>query len=120
VREATEGWGADAVFECVGIERTVNQALYMARRGGRVQLVGISAATLANFPAWDVIVAELEIRGQFRYVNCYPPAMALVQSGAVDVASMITHRWALEEAAEAFAFVHEHRAEVIKGMIRVK
>jgi L-iditol 2-dehydrogenase len=120
VRQLTEGWGVDVVLECVGLEATINQALYMVRKGGRVQLVGMSAATLAAFPAWDVILAELEIHGQFRYVNCYPPALALVQSGAVDVASMITHRWPLEQAPEAFAFVHEHRAEVIKGMVRVR
>lgn len=111
--------GVDVVLECVGIEETVNQALYMVRKGGRVQLVGMSAGTLSGFPAWDFILAELEIHGQFRYVNCYPPAIALVQSGAVEVAGMVTHRWSLEEAPQAFAFVHENRAEVIKGMVRV-
>ena len=49
VRAATDGRGADVVFEVVGREATINQALDMTRRGGQLVLVGIP--DLARVPA---------------------------------------------------------------------
>ena len=41
VRALTGGRGGDAVFEVVGREATISQALDMTRRGGRLVLVGV-------------------------------------------------------------------------------
>ena len=51
VRELTEGRGADATFEVIGLEPTITQALDMTRRGGETILVGIPRLEVARtFP----------------------------------------------------------------------
>ena len=49
VRDATGGYGADVVFEVVGRETTISQALDMTRRGGQFVLVGLP--DLAHVPS---------------------------------------------------------------------
>ena len=37
-----------------------------------------------------------------RYANCYPAALDLVARGAVNVKSLVTHRYSLRESVKAF------------------
>ena len=44
---------------------------------------------------------ELTLTGVFRYANTWPKAIALVESGRVDLDSMVTATFPLERTAEA-------------------
>jgi len=52
-----------------------------------------------------------------RMKHTYPRAIELVSKGLVDVRSLVTHRFSLENAAEAFAVAQ--RREGIKVIIEV-
>ena len=65
------------------------------RRPGR-----LGAETMA-LPTQLIQNRELVLTGVFRYANTWPTAIALVESGRVDLDAMVTARFPLEKAAEA-------------------
>lgn len=110
--------GCDITFECVGTDGSTDDAIRLTRSGGRVVLV--SAPTFARSIDWTAImVQELRMEGSVYYNHAgdgqgtdgttFGQALVLIESGAVDVGWMVTHRFRLSGYAEAFESLH-HRA----------
>lgn len=93
----------DAVIECSGAPTAVTRALPRIRPRGGLALVGINPTGVASVDFWPAMERELSIHGVFRYAGMYPRAIALAASGLVDLKSVITHRFGLEETAAALA-----------------
>ncbi|MGC9318069.1 MAG: NAD(P)-dependent alcohol dehydrogenase [Armatimonadota bacterium] len=117
IMELTGGRGVDVAFECAGAMPTIQMAMRIARSGGVVQLVGMPAEQHPQVPIYEVINRELDVRGTFRYAGCYPPSIALVDAGRIDVEALVTHHYDLEDVPDAMRFVHEHKDEVIKAVV---
>ncbi|MCF8110412.1 MAG: alcohol dehydrogenase catalytic domain-containing protein [Desulfobacteraceae bacterium] len=113
VMDATSGMGVDMVVECAGSSATFSQATEMVRGGGRVLLVGIFEQPLA----WDPMAV---IRKNISLVGClggnFPGAIDLIQSGKAATGHLITHRFSLDEAADAFR-VQLRERDAVKVMI---
>ncbi|OWF40804.1 sorbitol dehydrogenase-like [Mizuhopecten yessoensis] len=106
---------AEITIECSGATPSIQTAIYATQSGGCVVLVGLGQADV-TMPIVNASVREVDIRGIFRYVNCYPTALAMVASGKVDVKPLITHRFSLEDSIKAFETTL--RGEGIKVMIK--
>ncbi len=117
IMELTAGRGVDVAFECAGAIPALQMAMRVVKNGGVVQLVGMPAEQHPQIPLYEIINRELDVRGLFRYANCYPPAISLVATGRVNVESMVTHHFDLEEAPEAMSFVHDRKDAVIKAVV---
>lgn len=118
IKEATGGRGVDATFECAGAVPTLRQAMEAVRTGGQVQFVGNQAEMMPPIPFFELMNRELTIRGTFRYANVYPASIAVTAAGLVDVKSLITHHYSLEELPEAMGWVHENKDKVVKAVVR--
>jgi L-iditol 2-dehydrogenase len=70
---------------------------------------------LASLPIVNAAVREIDIRGVFRYANCYPAALSLIASGRIDVKPLITHRYTINESVQAFEMAESGQA--IKVMV---
>lgn len=88
-------------IECTGVQSSVQTAIYGTRSGGVVVLVGLGAE-MATVPLLNAAVREVDIRGVFRYCNTWPMAIAMLASKKVNVKPLVTHRFPLEQALEAF------------------
>lgn len=99
---ATAGRGVDVVFEAVGNDAAVATAVAAARPGARVVLAGIPSTDTTSFPAGTARRKGLTLVLVRRMKDVYPRAMALVESGLVDVTSVVTHRFPLTAVQEAF------------------
>ncbi|KAK5678939.1 hypothetical protein LTS10_008594 [Elasticomyces elasticus] len=97
----------DTVFECTGVPSCVQAAIYAARAGGRLMLVGMGHP-IQTLPLGAAALREVDIVGVFRYANTYPESIEIVQQAArssegPDFSKLVTHRYSgLQEASEAF------------------
>ncbi|MDM8084017.1 zinc-binding dehydrogenase [Cellulomonas cellasea] len=102
VSAATGGGGAHLVIEAAGTDEAVDLAMHAARPGARVVLAGIPSEDSTTFPASVARRKGLTILMSRRMKEMYPRTIALVERGLVDVASLVSHTYALADAAEAF------------------
>ncbi|XP_059802596.1 sorbitol dehydrogenase-like [Hypanus sabinus] len=94
----------DVCIDCTGADTCIQAGVYAVKPGGIVVLVGLGTST-SNIPVLNATIREVDIRGSFKYTNTYPTAIALIASKKVDVKPLITHRFPLEQAPEAFEVV---------------
>jgi L-iditol 2-dehydrogenase len=100
-------WGGDAIA----------QAVELARPGGRVVLVGIPSEDRCAFKHSTARRKGLTVVFSRRMKHSYPRAIQLVEQGKVDVHGLITHRFPLKRAAEAFALNAAYKDDVVKVVV---
>lgn len=117
VRELTGGIGADYVVECAGTGPTIEQAIRMTNRGGKI--------CLAAFPHERVTldIAELAknniylygIRGEGR--SATRRAMALMAEKRFDATRIHTHTFPLGDLPTALRYARERIDDAIKVVV---
>jgi L-iditol 2-dehydrogenase len=117
IHAATKGRGVDVAFEAAGKQDAVDDAFNTVLPGGKVILAGIPDDDRTSFSASVARRKGLTIKLVRRMKHTYPRAIELVSKGMVDVRSLVTHRFPLEQASEAFR-VAEQR-EGLKIIIEV-
>ena len=119
VREWTEGWGADIVFEASGSPAAAAGIFDLLCPGGRAVLIGMPGEPIL----YDVVAAqtkEARVEHIFRYAHVYPRALALMGSGAIDVKPLITDRYDFERGIEAFDFAAHMPPTSVKVQIQIE
>ena len=109
--------GADAIVECVGIQDTVAQALSLSRKGSEIIFSGV----FANKALIDIALIqdkELTVLGTLMYKNeDYRTAIKMIDSGQVQLASLITNRFPLEDYDVAYRHLDVHADSTMKVLI---
>jgi len=100
---ATDGEGVDIAFEAAGENRAVETAIQAIRPGRQVILIGIPENDRTMFTASIARRKGLTIKIVRRMKHTYPRAIHLVQSGRVDLESLVTHRFPIFDFKAAFA-----------------
>ena len=116
IREAAGGRETDVAIECTGVESSVGAAVWSCRFGGRVFVIGVGKDEM-KIPFMRASTMEVDVRFQFRYANTWPLAISLVESGVVDLRGLITHRFGIEQAEEAFKTAADPKTGAIKVII---
>jgi alcohol dehydrogenase len=101
VMELTDGLGADAAFEAVGVPQTFELAAELIRPGGRVANIGVhgQSAQLHLEKLWTRVVTITT--GLVDTVSI-PQLMRLISSGRLDPSLFATHRFALGDTMSAY------------------
>jgi 2-desacetyl-2-hydroxyethyl bacteriochlorophyllide A dehydrogenase len=101
VRRALGG-SADIVFDCVGVQSSMDQAIAMADKGGTVVVVGVPARPV-TVPLPIVQDHQIRIQGSATYLTeDFRESADLLVTGAVKAADFVTGTQPLDQVAEAF------------------
>jgi L-iditol 2-dehydrogenase len=90
----------DVLLECSGAPTALADGLWRLRTNGRAAMVGMPKQDVA-LALSRLNVNELTIGLVNRYAHTWPIAIELISSGRVDVSSLVTHRFPLDETADA-------------------
>jgi len=115
IMKATGGRGVDIAFEAAGPEEAVQQCLEATRPGGQTVVIGIPPEDEYRLRPSALRRNEITLRFVRRQNENFPEAIALVQEGRLQLSSMLTHRFPMERAQEAFELA-ERKGQ---GAIRV-
>ncbi|TKJ47753.1 alcohol dehydrogenase [Candidatus Aerophobetes bacterium Ae_b3a] len=113
LKKYTRGEGVDIAIDCAGKDITENQALDCVKKRGKVAFVGENKTAHIR-PSDQFIRKELTVIGSW-YFNAgeHEELIRLVRRG-VKTEEIITHRFSLEKAQEAFStFVSGESGKVI-------
>jgi len=114
VIEATGGYGADVVIECVGHPEAVNEGIELCRDGGKFLLLGQYAnAGNISFNPHTVTRKQLHVQGSWGFEPRHVDAalrMLELDGWSRLFAAQVTHRFSLDQANEAIATVKEWRS----------
>jgi len=100
--------GPDYCFECIGLGKTVEQAFRSLRKGGKAVVVGVTRGeeSVSVRPA-SLTFEEKTLTGSYfgsaRPREDFPRLLALYRAGRLKLDELITHRYRVDEAPQAFA-----------------
>ncbi|KAJ8122159.1 hypothetical protein ONZ43_g1574 [Nemania bipapillata] len=104
-------------MECTGVESSIASAIWATKFGGKVFVIGVGKNEL-NFPFMRCSTREIDLVFQYRYCNTWPRAIRLVENGVIDLSKLITHRFKIEDAIEAFKTAADPKTGAIKVQIQ--
>ncbi len=118
VKEMTDGWGADIVFEASGNEQAAASVFDVLAPAGCVVYIGMPG----NPIAYDIVAAQIKearVEHVFRYAHVYPKALSLMAGGRLDVKPLITDKFDFAHSIEAFEFASHMPPTSVKVQIEL-
>mgnify|MGYP005838758107 CR=1 FL=1 len=119
IMDQTQGRGVDVAIDCTNRSKGLALAVAATRPAGRCVLVGISGEENDSLPVSTARRRELQLNWCRRFRDNFPATIALVAAGRLDVDSLITHSFPLEQTAEAFELVARSGDNVLKASVDI-
>lgn len=117
IRALTNGRGADAAFEAVGLAPTVKAAIDSVRKGGSVTLVG-NLKPQVDLPLQTVVTRELTLIGSCASAGEYPECLELIAGGKINVTDLISATASLEEGGGWFDRLYAGEKGLMKVLLK--
>ncbi len=143
LREMSGGRGPDGCIDAVGMEahgtsvdalydyakqavrletdrpHVLRQAIQACRKGGNLSVPGVYGGVIDKFPMGAAFSKGLTIRmGQTNVHRYMKPLLDRIEKGEIDPSFVITHRYGLDCAAEAYKTFDKHDQGCIKVVLR--
>ncbi len=112
----TQGRGADAAFEAVGVTATVDLALRGVRKGGAAVLVG-NVAPKIEFPLQVAVTRELTVLGSCASRGEYPACLDMLARGALRAEPLMSAIAPLADGAAWFERLYRKEPGLMKVVL---
>jgi L-iditol 2-dehydrogenase len=110
----------DVVYECSGDIQAIAQGVQLLKPGGTLVLVGIPETDEVPFAIHELRRKEITIVNIRRQRHCTQKAIDLLVRRTIDMDSMVTHHFPLEQTQSAFDLVAQYRDGVMKAIISME
>lgn len=142
LKQRTGGRGPDACIDAAGMEahgttldalydrakqavrlatdrsHALRQAIQACRKGGTVSIPGVYGGFLDKFPLGAAFAKGLTMRMGQTHVHRYlRPLLALIERGHLDATFIVSHRWPLSRAAEAYRMFNDKTDDCTKVVL---
>ena len=104
----------DVMIECSGNEQALRNGTNLMSPCGTIVQLGLGDDV--TLPQSRIVAGELNWVGSFRFREEFALAVELIDSGRADLSALVTHRFALERAREAFDLA-SNRKEAMKVLL---
>ena len=103
---------ADILIECSGNQSALKDGIRSIRPAGIVVAVGMNLGEEVSIPLSFMQNHEITLTGTFRYANTYMDAISLVRAGCIDLKSIITGYYPLENTEQALQATRNDPANI--------
>jgi len=117
VRALTDGKGVHVCIDSAGTVDSIQQAVAMTRKGGRVSFTGVPLEPVA-LPMQKIVLEEIDLYGVRANRGTMEEAIALMEAGRLRGQAMITHRFPLSEYAEALETFATRKDGALKVLVK--
>ncbi len=108
----------DLVFEASGAAAALGAVLHATARGGTVVQVGNLPGKAVAASLGDLVTREISWIGSYRFVDEITDAVAAMENG-LDVTPLITHRYPINEAAQAITVAADRNSGSGKVLLKL-
>jgi threonine 3-dehydrogenase len=107
VRDATGGEGVDVLLEMSGAPSALDSGFRLLKPGGEAALLGLTSQRVEFDLDDNIIFKGATVHGIVgrRLWQTWLEMRGLIRSGALDLAPVVTHRFALDDHEKAFALM---------------
>ena len=112
--------GVDRVFDCVGSNSSLDDAMRLTRNGGQVVFVG-EPGVVKNLDWTPIFTQDLAVKAAYLYNHIeeyngerrktFDIAIELMNNGVVDLGWMVSHKFNLSDYKKAFMVVENKKRE---------
>ena len=120
INKLTGGEGVDVAMEAVGIPETFDVCQRIVRPGGHIANIGVHGKSV-DLQLQDLWIKNITLRTGLVNTNTIPVLMRVVESGGVEPAGLVTHRFKLDEIEKAYdIFSEAAKEQAIKMLLTVE
>ena len=111
---ALSGGGFEVVADVTGVPAVIAQTFAHVRPRGKVWIFGVAPdGASVPFSPYEVFRKDLSVIGSFALSKTFPESLALLRSGAIRAAPLVSHVLPLERFAEGLHLA-EHDPDRMK------
>jgi len=119
VMRETNGHGADIVYEAAGVSQTFVQSVQVAAPRATISFYGVPPEPVSGFDFAMFLLKDLKMVSASGSPRCFTSAISAAASGRVNLRPLITHRFKLDQTAEAMSVVNNRADGVVKALVKI-
>lgn len=113
-KEDIRGLDVDCFIDATGAAPAVKSGIFATGPNGYAVIVGMGSDEMM-LPVSYIQAKEISVTGIFRYTDSWPTAIHLVASGLVELDSLVTGKYTLDQVQEAFE--NDKNPDSLKSMV---